>query len=111
VVMVKDRDLIKKTYTVIPLEDGRIVRLIEKPNKPVFNNIMGTGNCIFKNQMLDYIPKTPINQNRQEKELPDLIQCAIDDGHVVKTFITCKEYININSVEELNKTNSYFTHL
>jgi len=111
VVEVKDRNLIRKTYTVIHLEDGQVARLIEKPSNPVFNNIMGTGNCIFKNQIFDYIPKTPINQNRQEKELPDLIQCVIDDGNTVKTFITCKEYININSLEELNQTNSYFAHL
>jgi len=111
VVAVNDRNLIKKTYAVIELQDGRIARLIEKPENPIFNNIMGTGNCIFKNQIFAYIPRTPINQNRQEKELPDLIQCAIDDGHVVKTFVTCKEYMNINSPEELSETSSYFAHL
>lgn len=110
VVMVEDRNLIKKTYSIIQLEDNRIVRVIEKPNNP-FNNIMGTGNCIFKNEIFDYIPQTPINQNRQEKELPDLIQCVIDDGHAVKPFIICKEYINVNSPDELDKTKSYFAHL
>jgi dTDP-glucose pyrophosphorylase len=111
VLMVSDRNLIKKTYNVITLEDGRIVRLIEKPNNPIFNNIMGTGNCIFKNKILSYIPKTPINQNRQEKELPDLIQCAIDQGEVIKAFTICGEYINVNDSEELDKTKSYFAHL
>lgn len=111
VVRVRDKELIKKTYTVIHLQDGRVVRLIEKPNNPNFNNIMGTGNCIFKNQLFDYIARTPINQNRQEKELPDLIQCAVDDGQMIRTFVICKEYINVNSPEELFKTNSYFSHL
>jgi NDP-sugar pyrophosphorylase family protein len=110
IVAVGDRNLIKNTYAAVGLDDGRIVRLIEKPNNPIFNNMMGTGNCIFKNQILDYIPLTPINQNRQEKELPDLIQCAIDDGRIVKSFIICKEYVNVNSPEELDKTNSYFSH-
>ncbi|MBU2102593.1 MAG: sugar phosphate nucleotidyltransferase [Candidatus Omnitrophota bacterium] len=110
VVSVADKSLISKTYSVLELPDGRIVRLIEKPAKPL-NNIMGTGNCIFKNEILSYINRTPINQSRQEKELPDLIQCAVDDGHMVKTFSICTEYINVNSQEELNKTTSYFAHL
>ena len=110
VVAVQNRELIKKTYTVIEAEDHRIFRLIEKPNNP-FTDIMGTGNCIFKNKIFDYIPEVPINQKRKEKELPDLIQCAIDDGSVVKSFLICKDYINVNSQEELDKTRSYFSHL
>ncbi len=110
VMLVKDINLIKKTYAVIQSDDGRIFRLIEKPNNS-FNNIMGTGNCIFKNEILSYIPQTPINQKRGEKELPDLIQCAIDNGKIVKSFVICEEYINVNSQEELDKARSYFAHL
>lgn len=109
VVSVQDRNLIKKTYSVIQDESGKIYRLIEKPSNPM-NNIMGTGNCIFKNEIYDYIIKTPINQTRGEKELPDLIQCAIDDGRVVKTFSICDHYININASGEIHKANSYFSH-
>ncbi|MFC1514868.1 nucleotidyltransferase family protein [Candidatus Omnitrophota bacterium] len=110
VLSVEDRQLIKKTYTVIQSEEQRIFRLIEKPNRP-FTDIMGTGNCIFKNRIFDYIPEVPINQKRREKELPDLIQCAIDEGHIVRSFIICRHYINVNSQEELDKTRSYFAHL
>jgi dTDP-glucose pyrophosphorylase len=110
VVLVSDRQLIKRTYAVIQSENGQIVRLVEKPNNPIFNNIMGTGNCIFKHQIFDYIPLTPINQNRKEKELPDLIQCVIDDGQIVRPFVICREYINVNYTEELDKTKSYFAH-
>ncbi|MEW6074790.1 MAG: sugar phosphate nucleotidyltransferase [Candidatus Omnitrophota bacterium] len=109
-VKVSDTNLIKKTYAVIQNEDRRIFRLIEKPNY-FFNNLMGTGNCLFKNKIFDYIAKTPINQKRHEKELPDLIQCAIDEGEIVRTFSICEEYINVNSEEELRKANSYFAHL
>ena len=109
VVMVKDIELIKKTYSIIQGDDNRIYRLIEKPTKPM-NNIMGTGNCIFNNEILSYIEKTPINQKRGEKELPDLIQCAIDDGNIIKSFIICDNYFNINSPEELKRMNSYFAH-
>mgnify|MGYP006977938104 CR=1 FL=1 len=41
---------------------------------------MGTGNCIFKNEILNYVPQTPINPIRSEKELPDFIGCAVNDN-------------------------------
>jgi glucose-1-phosphate thymidylyltransferase len=109
VVIVKNRELIKKTYSLVQSDDKKIYRLIEKPNNPD-NNFMGTGNCIFKNKIFDYIEHTPINKNRKEKELPDLIQCAIDDGRIVKSFVICQEYFNVNLQEELDKAKSYFTH-
>jgi len=108
-VIVENKNLIKKTYAVIQGEDGRIFRLIEKPTKPM-NNIMGTGNCIFKNEIFSYISQTPINQKREEKELPDLIQCAIDEGHMVKSFIICDRYFNVNLKEEIKEAESYFAH-
>lgn len=110
IVKVKDKSLISKTYSIIQDKENRIYRLIEKPNKPM-SNIMGTGNCIFKNEILSYIKQTPINQKRKEKELPDLIQCAIDEGHIVKSFVICDHYVNVNSKEELHKAKSYFAHL
>lgn len=109
IVKVKNRQLIKKTYSVIQSKEGKIFRLIEKPNHPL-NDIMGTGNCIFKNQILSYIDQTPINQKRKEKELPDLIQCAIDDGHSVKSFQICDDYINVNLPMEIEQAKSYFSH-
>lgn len=98
---VEDLSLISRTYSVIHNpSDARIYRLIEKPRQPV-NNLMGTGNCIFRNSILDYIPITPINQTRQQKELPDLIQCAIDDGHAVKLFHIRAQYVNINTPDDI----------
>jgi len=101
VVQVEDTSQISKTYAVIyNQEDERIYRLIEKPRHPI-NNIMGTGNCIFRNDIFKYIPLTPINQVRNEKELPDLIQMAIDDGHPVKLYNINSDYININTEEDI----------
>ncbi len=62
---------------------------------------MGTGNCIFRNEIFDYISFTPINQTRGEKELVDMIQCSIDEGEKVKSFNIGKGYININTEEDL----------
>ncbi|GAI16911.1 unnamed protein product [marine sediment metagenome] len=109
IVIVEDKNLIKKTYSIVQGEDSRILRLVEKPNNPT-NNIMGTGNCIFKNEIFFYIPQTPINQKRGEKELPDLIQCAIDDGKIVKSFIICDQYFNLNLREDIESAKSYFAH-
>jgi len=110
VVMVNNKDLITKTYAITQDNDGRMRRLIEKPLRPI-NNIMGTGNCIFRNEILSYINRTPVNPKRGERELPDLIQCAIDDNNTVKSFVICDRYTNINSEEEIKNLNSYFAHL
>ena len=105
---VEDKSQIKNTYSVIyNSETSEIYRLIEKPRNPV-NNLMGTGNCILKNKIFNYIPYTPINQTRHEKELPDLIQCAIDDGKPVKLFHIASHYVNINTPDEINRAENLF---
>jgi dTDP-glucose pyrophosphorylase len=98
----RNKEKIKRTYTVITDSKGRIFRLIEKPKKAL-NNWQGTGHCVFKNKILSYIERTPIHHERGEKELPDLIQCSIDDGKIVKIFNICDEYTNINSDEDLEE--------
>lgn len=103
VCIAKDRSKIRRTYTVIVDKEGRIFRLIEKPRKAL-NDFQGTGHCIFKNEILSYIERTSIHHERKEKELPDLIQCAVDDGHIVKIFPICDEYTNINTEEDLRET-------
>jgi UDP-N-acetylglucosamine diphosphorylase / glucose-1-phosphate thymidylyltransferase / UDP-N-acetylgalactosamine diphosphorylase / glucosamine-1-phosphate N-acetyltransferase / galactosamine-1-phosphate N-acetyltransferase len=100
VTLQKDKTKISRTYTVLTGENGRIFRLIEKPRRPL-DNWQGTGHCVFKNEVLSYIDKTPIHHERGEKELPDLIQCAVDDGQVVEFFNICDKYTNINSSEDL----------
>jgi dTDP-glucose pyrophosphorylase len=97
---VSDIELIKKTYSVIQDHDNIIYRLIEKPSRPL-NNFMGTGDCIFKNEIFNYSELTPISYVRNEKELPDLIQCAIDDGKKVKSFLICDGYVNVNTKDDL----------
>ncbi len=100
-VWVEDITQISKTYSIIYNEqNNQIYRLIEKPRRP-FNNLMGTGNCVFKNDIFDYIQYTPINQQRGEKELPDLIQCSIDNGRLVEFFDVGGGYININTVDDI----------
>ena len=107
ILRVDDKNLIKRTYFLIQDENNNIFRLIEKPRKPL-NNYMGTGDCIFRNQIFQYIEYTPIHHERKEKELPDLIQCAIDDGNSVKSFIICDKYTNINTQEDIIMAEGFF---
>ena len=62
---------------------------------------MGTGNCLFRKEIWDYIQYTPIHHERKEKELPDLIQCAVDDGKNVQMFFIGSDYVNINSEDDI----------
>ena len=104
---VDDKDLIRRTYTIVQSDEGSIFRLVEKPKRPL-NNWMGTGDCVFRNKIFDYIESTPIHHLRKEKELPDLIQCAIDDGMAVKSFVICDRYTNINTKEDITMGESFF---
>lgn len=106
VVKVEDKNFIKRTYSIMQDSNNIIYRLVEKPRNPL-NNLMGTGNCVFKNEILSYIEYTPIHYERKEKELPDLIQCMIDDGKVAKSFIVCDKYTNINSKEDIIMAESF----
>jgi dTDP-glucose pyrophosphorylase len=92
---------ISKTYTLIT-RNSSVIRIIEKPTHN-FENMQGTGHCIFKNAVLNYIEHTPVNirRGRTEKELPDLIQCVIDDGELVEMFDICDKYVNINEISEI----------
>lgn len=101
VVRVQDRQQIRKTYTLLgDHSTGQIFRLIEKPRTPI-NDIMGTGNCIMRASIFDYFDRTPINVTRGEKELPDLIQCAVDEGKLVKYYNIGDGYVNINTMDDV----------
>ena len=101
IVYEEDSSNIGKTYTVMANEKNRVFRLIEKP-KVKINNIKGTGHCIMKNRILDYIDRTPTNAYRKQKELVDLIQVAIDDGKDVYIYPITKNYVNINTKEDFD---------
>jgi len=99
IVVEEDMQSISKTYTAMTNEKGRVFRLIEKP-KVKLNSFKGTGHCILKNEILEYIDRTPINTIRGQKELVDLIQVAVDDNKEVHIFPIAKGYTNINTKED-----------
>lgn len=97
---VDDMELIKKTYTIDYSGQNKITRLVEKPVEPL-NSLMGTGYCVFRNHILSYIDETPVNPVKNEKDLTDLIQCAINDGKDVRWFIVGKNTINVNYEKDI----------
>jgi dTDP-glucose pyrophosphorylase len=106
ILKVNDLDQIRRTYALVQNDQHQIFRLIEKPRKPI-NEWQGTGHCIFRNRILEYITITPTHHERGEKELPDLIQCCIDDGKIVRAFEVCDQYCNINSKDDLLKAEGF----
>lgn len=102
IVLAHDRENIRKTYSIeADEENSRIIQLKEKP-RTIINNLMGTGNILFKNDIFKYIPITPMNPDRGERELPDLLQCAINDGQVVLYYKLASGYANVNKAEDMH---------
>lgn len=98
VVEVEDWEKIKATY-MVKIEKENIVAAIEKPEQPI-NNLMGTGNCIFKNAFFRYIEETKISVRFGEKILTDVIESAIKEGEIINWFIIGQNYANINKLSD-----------
>ncbi len=94
-----DPSQVVKTYAVIQNENGHVYRLVEKPQR-VINNWLGTGSCVFKSEALEYSASVPVHPVAKERALPDLIQTAVDNGHVVKSFDLGGEYLCICTQED-----------
>jgi len=62
---VENKEFIKRTYTLMHDGNDRVLRLIEKPRSPL-NNLMGTGCCVFKNELFDYIDVTPVRCSKNK---------------------------------------------
>jgi NDP-sugar pyrophosphorylase family protein len=110
VIIVEDKNLIKNTYSVVQDKNHRIKNMIEKPQH-LPNNIMGTGICLFKNAILSYINKTPINPIRKQKDMVDLIMCAINDNKLVKSISIGEKFFNINFEENFKEAKEYLGNI
>ena len=96
----RNKDMIKKNFSVILNKKGRVVRVIEKPHFPQ-NNLKGCGVYLFTPAIFDAIRRTPISQIRNEYELTDSIQIFIDDMHPVYSVNDVEWDLNINTAEDL----------
>jgi dTDP-glucose pyrophosphorylase len=95
-------DDIRKTYS-IELSGNRVVYMVEKPPCPT-NNLMGTGNCLFRNAIFDHIRKYVEKHGdscKTQFSFPDVLQCAIDSGETVLACEIGKRYLNFNNASDI----------
>lgn len=97
---------IKRSYSV-DFEGDIVRKLVEKPTD-IINNICGMGSYFFSKKIFDYIDKTPPSALRNQIELTDAIQKAVEAGEVVKVVEFVGHYININDLEDLKRAQELF---
>ena len=95
-----DPDVIAQNYTVTLL-DGRITSLVEKPTRPE-SPYIGCGTWVFTPTIFQHARATPLSARSGRIELIDVIDRAARGGEVVRPFVITGDYLNVNTVEELN---------
>lgn len=108
VIEVDNISLVKKTYTFELDQDKKMHSFIEKPTDP-FNCYMGTGNVIFRKEVLDLLVDIPVNPIRGEKELVDMFNVILDKGGSIGSFIVGDAYFNVNTLEDYDALKSAFS--
>lgn len=98
---------IKRTYA-LNLEGDCVIQVIEKPLQPI-NSLLGTGYCMFSHKLLSYLSDVPLDPVRNQYELCDWIQIAINNGHICRTFPVGADAFNINSTNDYKFIESHVT--
>ena len=97
---------IQKAYTLNITTDGDILQLIEKPIS-VFNNWKGTGCCFMKQTMVTMLETLKPNSKRNEYEMGDWIQLAIDNGLSCKVYPIASANFNLNTQKDIALAEAY----
>jgi dTDP-glucose pyrophosphorylase len=94
-------ELVRKNYSVAFDElSQRVLCVTEKPSEP-FNTFIGTGSCVFRHKIFDYVDAMSNDPKTGDKELAGLIQCATDDQRRVLCHnLRALHYMNINTYED-----------
>jgi dTDP-glucose pyrophosphorylase len=93
---VNDKSLVKKTYTYRYDSSHHCVDFVEKPEKP-YNHLMGTGNVLFRGDVLNMLLEVPVNPIRGERELVGLFTLLNKERKQINDFCVGKKYINLNT--------------
>ena len=104
---VKEKELerIKQNFEIFLNEDGKVIKVNEKPQNPK-TNLKGCGFYLFTPSIFKAINKTPKSLRRNEYELTDAIQLLIDDKTTtVKPLEVIDFDFNISSPEDLYRCN------
>lgn len=102
---IDDKELIRKNYSV-EIENGRVVRLIEKP-KEVRNYILGCGTFVFSPEIFSYLDKAFNSSNDGNVDLITLIDELCGKGERINYFELSGNYVNINDRDSLHLANYY----
>jgi len=89
-------------FGVVEIKDGKIVRILEKPEKPL-TNLINAGVYYFKKEILGAIDKTPLSK-RGEYEITDSIQIAINEGYEFRA-VEINTWIDVGYPWDLLKAN------
>ncbi len=100
----EDPAMIRRNFAIIVGEDGRIVRVIEKP-RYIQNKLKGCGVYLFGLEIFDAIRRTPRTAMRDEYEITEAIQILIHDGHRVVHSNIIEEDLNLTVPEDLLNIN------
>ena len=98
-----DLDLIRKNYAVA-LRDGRITALVEKPESAP-TPYVGCGTYLFTPDIFRDARETPVSTRTRRLELTDIIDHAARRGARVLPYVLGGQYVNVNTVEDLNLAN------
>jgi UDP-N-acetylglucosamine diphosphorylase / glucose-1-phosphate thymidylyltransferase / UDP-N-acetylgalactosamine diphosphorylase / glucosamine-1-phosphate N-acetyltransferase / galactosamine-1-phosphate N-acetyltransferase len=80
--------------------DGRVEKLVEKPNA-AWNNILGVGTWLVRRDFFDSYKCTPISEARRERDLVSVIQLMVDRGRRIYGFNLMGTFINLNRPQDL----------
>jgi len=92
-------------FGVLETDDGRVVRIIEKPKNPP-TNLANAGIYLFRQSIFDFIDRTRASV-RNEFEITDSIQMLIDSGAAVGYSPLEGRWIDIGYPWDLLKANEY----
>lgn len=93
-------EAISRSYS-IKVHDCRIVDVAEKPENPP-NNMLGMGYYFFDRSIFRHIQNTPPSALRNEIEITDAIQNAIQADESFAPVWFSGEYINLNYAKDLD---------
>jgi len=97
----EDPNLVRSNYTV-EMDQGKLIRLVEKP-KIVVSPYFGVGTYFFKRKVFEFIDITPFSPLNGERNLTDVMQVMTDNNQKVSPFFLDGSYMNVNSLENLEK--------
>jgi dTDP-glucose pyrophosphorylase len=99
----EDLEVIRKNYAV-SIENNHITGLVEKPDSAP-NAYVGCGTYVFTPDIFKDANETPPSHRTGRLELTDIIDHAAKRGAPVLPFVLKGQYLNVNTIEDLNLAN------